>query len=281
MQFGPNGVQWCSDALLEAVAEASSLSGRRIHMHLFETRYQRSYLDQLYGGDAVKFLDRIGLLSPRLTLAHCVWARPDELELLAARGVTISTNSSSNLKLRSGVAPVAKMLGCGCRVAMGIDGGALDDDDDMLRELRLTHLLHLGSGFTPKVNENDMLSAASKTGRLSVTNSAEGGLIEVSAPADLLLLDYDALDDDALRDDLDPVDLVFSRVTARHMSELIIAGRTIVKDGRVLGIDLEAARKEVMLRMRAGQPAMASFAAALSHLDRAMAEHMERQFSCT
>jgi len=280
VQYGPNGVQWCSDALLEAIAEASSLSGRRIHMHLFETRYQRGYLDQLYGGDAVKFLDSIGLLSPRLTLAHCVWARPDELELLAARGVTISTNSSSNLKLRSGVAPVAKMFGCGCRVAMGIDGGALDDDDDMLRELRLTHLLHLGSGFTPKVNENDMLSAASKAGRLSVTNSAQGGIIEAGAPADLLLLDYDALDDDALRDDLDPVDIVFSRATARHMCELIVAGRSVVRDGRVLGIDLEAARKEVMLRMRAGQPAMATFATALSHLDRAMAEHMERQFSC-
>jgi hypothetical protein len=49
----------------------------------------------------------------------------------------------------------------------------------------------------------------------------------------------------------------------------------------VLGVDLEAARKEVMLRMRSGQPAMASFAAALSQLDRALAEHMERQFSCT
>jgi cytosine/adenosine deaminase-related metal-dependent hydrolase len=281
VQYGPNGVQWCSDALLEAVAEASSLSGRRIHMHLLETRYQRGYLDQLYGGNVVKFLDSIGLLSPRLTLAHCVWTRPDELELLAARGVTISTNSSSNLKLRSGVAPVAKMLGCGCRVAMGIDGGALDDDDDMLRELRLTHLLHLGSGFTPKVNESDMLSVASKTGRLSVTNSAEGGLIEVGAPADLLLLDYDALDDDALRDDIDPVNILFSRATARHMRELVVAGRSVVRDGRVLGVDLEAARKEVMLRMRAGQPAMASFAAALSHLDRAMAEHMERHFSCT
>jgi cytosine/adenosine deaminase-related metal-dependent hydrolase len=163
---------------------------------------------------------------------------------------------------------------------MGIDGGALDDDDDMLRELRLTHLLHLGSGFTPKVSESDMLSVAAKTGRFSVTNSAAGGIIEPGAPADLLLLDYDALDDDHLRDDIDPVDLVFARATARHMSELIVAGRTIVRDRRVLGIDLEAARREVMLRMREDQPAMAPFAAALSHLDRAIAEQMERQFSC-
>ncbi|HET7885981.1 MAG TPA: amidohydrolase family protein [Bradyrhizobium sp.] len=281
VQYGPNGVQWCSNALLEAIAEASALSGRRIHMHLLETRYQRGYLDQLYGGDVVKFLDSIGLLSPRLTLAHCVWTRPDELELLAARGVTISTNSSSNLRLRSGIAPAARMLGCGCRVAMGIDGGALDDDDDMLRELRLTHLLHLGSGFTPKVSESDMLAVAAQTGRLSVTNSPEGGIIEAGAPADLLLLDYDALDDDHLRDDLDPVDIVFARANARHISELIVAGRTVVREGRVLGIDLEAARREVLLRMREGQPAMAQLAAALPQLDRAVAAQMERQFSCT
>ena len=137
------------------------------------------------------------------------------------------------------------------------------------------------AGFTPKVSERDMLSAAARTGRLSVTNSAEGGVIEAGAPADLLLLDYEGLDDDQLRDDLDPTNLVFARATARHISELIVAGRTVVKDRRVLGIDLEAARREVVLHMKAGQPAMASFASALSHLDRAIGEQMERQFSCS
>ncbi len=105
VQYGPNGIQWCSDALLEAVAEASQSTGRRVHMHMLETRYQRDWADREHPDGMVKHLDRIGLLSPRLTLAHCVWARPDELELLAERGVTISVNNSSNLHLRSGVAP--------------------------------------------------------------------------------------------------------------------------------------------------------------------------------
>ena len=279
VQFGPNGVQWCSDALLKAIAEASALSGRRVHMHLLETRYQRGYLDQLYKGDVVKFLDSIGLLSPRLSLAHCVWTRPDELELLAARGVTLVTNSSSNLRLRSGVAPVAKMFGCGCRVALGIDGSALDEDDDILRELRLTHLLHVGAGFKTQVHENEMLMSATSAGRFAVTNSA-GGDIVAGAPADLMLMDYDALDDDRLRDDLDPLQLVFARATTRHMRELIVGGRTVVRDNRVLGIDLDAARRDVIECMRAGQPAVASFAAALSHLERAIGEQMERHFSC-
>ncbi len=147
VQYGPNGVQWCSDALLAAIAEASHRTGRRIHMHLLETRYQRAWADATHPGGIVKHLDALGLLSPRLTLAHCVWARRDELELLAERGVTIAVNTSSNLHLRSGIAPVADMIAAGCRIALGIDGSALDDDDDALRELRLWHLLHVGNGF--------------------------------------------------------------------------------------------------------------------------------------
>ena len=130
VQYGPNGVQWCSEALLEVIAEASARTGRRVHMHLLETRYQRAFADANYPDGMVKHLDAIGLLSPRLSLAHCVWARPDELELLAERGVTLVNNNSSNLHLRSGMAPVARMVERGCRVALGIDGSALDEDDD-------------------------------------------------------------------------------------------------------------------------------------------------------
>jgi cytosine/adenosine deaminase-related metal-dependent hydrolase len=280
VQYGPNGVQWCSDALLEAIAEASARTGRRVHMHMFETRYQRAYLDQLYGGDVVGHLDRIGLLSPRLTLAHCVWARPDELELFAARGVTVVTNASSNLRLLSGLAPVARMLGCGCRLALGVDGGALDDDDDMLREMRLVRLLHAGTGFATALREGDAFRAAVTTGRFSVTNSTDGGAIAPGEAADILLLDYDALDDDGLRDDLDPLNLMFARATARHIREVIVDGRSVVRDQRVLGIDLPTARREVLAQMRSSAASFAPLAAALPALDRALSSHMERAFQC-
>ena len=95
---------------------------------------------------------RIGFLSERLTLAHCAWARPDELELLAERRVTISVNTSSNLHLRSGIAPLPEMMKRGCRVALGLDGATLDEDDDALREMRLADLLHGGTGFDTEVD---------------------------------------------------------------------------------------------------------------------------------
>src|SRR4051812_29708114 len=273
VQYGPNGVQWCSDALLAAIAEASHRTGRRVHMHLLETRYQRQWADATYPDGVVRMLDRIGLLSPRLTLAHCVWARPDELALLAERGVTIVVNTSSNLHLHSGVAPVLQMIQAGCSVALGIDSKALDDDDDALRELRLAYLLHAGHGFDLAATRLQGLQSMVCHGRFAVSNVRDRGQIEPGAAADMLLLDWNMLDDDALRDDIDPINLLFSRATARHISELIVGGRTVVKDRQVLGIDLPAVRQEILAQMRAGMAASGNLATALAALDRAMVGH--------
>lgn len=280
VQYGPNGVQWCSDALLLAIADASQRMGRRVHMHLLETRYQRAWADATYPNGIVQHLDALGLLSPRLTLAHCVWARPAELDILAERGVTIATNTSSNLHLRSGVAPVARMVEAGCRIAIGLDASALDDDDDALRELRLWHLLHGGSGFAVAVNRQQILRAAVANGRLSVTNIDDGGTIGPGAPADLLVLDWDAIDDDRLQRGIDALQLVLTRATARHIRELIVGGRIIVKDGVVTGVDAGAAHAEVVERLRKAMPAKAALAAALPILERAIADHFEPSPSC-
>jgi 5-methylthioadenosine/S-adenosylhomocysteine deaminase len=280
VQFGPNGVQWCSDALLAEIAEASGRTGRRIHMHLLETSYQRVWADATHPGSVVKHLDALGLLSPRLTLAHCVWARPDELELLAERGVTIAINTSSNLHLRSGIAPVARMVNAGCRIALGLDGSALDDDDDALREMRLWHLLHVGNGFQVGAGREQTMRAAFVNGRLSVTNVDDGGAIETGAPADILLLDWAAINEDRLRDDVDPLILMLTRATARHVRELIVAGRTVVKDGAVTAVDLPAARAEVLSQMRHAMDGKAPLAAVLPLLEQAIAKHYEPSPSC-
>jgi cytosine/adenosine deaminase-related metal-dependent hydrolase len=280
VQFGPNGVQWCSDALLATIAEESARSGRRVHMHLLETRYQRAWADVTHPDGIVKYLDTLGLLSPRLTLAHCVWARPDELALLAARGVTIAVNSSSNLHLRSGIAPVARMIESGCRIALGIDGGAFDDDDDALRELRLLHLLHVGTGFTVAMNREQLLRAGFANGRLSVTNTVGPGAIRPGEPADLLLLDWAGIDDDRICADIDALQLVLTRATARHIRELIVGGKTVVRDGVVTGVDAAAARAEFADRLRAGMKDKAAIAAALPALEQGIAKHFEPSPGC-
>jgi cytosine/adenosine deaminase-related metal-dependent hydrolase len=280
VQYGPQGVQWCSHDLLVAIADASRRTGRRIHMHLLETRYQRAWADREYPDGVVKFLDSIGLLSPRLTLAHCVWARPEELDLLATRGVTISTNPSSNLTLHSGIAPVRDMLSRGCRVALGLDAGTMDEDDDALRELRLANLLHHGTGFRVDADREALLTMVLRNGRRSVINKDDGGAIAAGQPADILVLDWDALDYERLLPDLNPCDLLFARACAEHVRELIVAGKPVVRDGKVLGIDLPGLTNELMNRFRSGLAGNAAFSAALADLGPVLAKHYEHEAPC-
>jgi cytosine/adenosine deaminase-related metal-dependent hydrolase len=275
VQYGPAAVHWCTGELLEGVAQASARTGRRIHMHLLETRYQREWADTNFPDGIVRYLDSIDFLSERTTLAHCAWARPDELELLAERNVTISVNTSSNLHLRSGIAPLRNMIKRGCRVALGLDGAALDEDDDALREMRLADFLHAGTGFRVDVSREQILGAVLVNGRRSVTNKDEGGTLAPGAPADILLIDWAALDADRLRPDLDPLDLLFARSTARHIKELIVGGRTVARDGRVLGIDHAAMNDDLLARFRHGIAQNATLAAALPHLERAVRDHFE------
>lgn len=273
LQYGPGGVQWCSTPLLSAIAQASADTGRPVHMHLLETRYQRDWADRTFPDGMVRHLDSIGLLSPRLTLAHCVWARPDELALLAERGVTIAVNTSSNLGIRSGIAPVGEMLRQGCRVAMGLDGLALDEDDDALREMRLAYALHRGWGYDVAMTPADLWRFAARNGRRSVVGMAAeanaagmglhvtgastdpvdhtGGRLVAGAPADLLVLDWDTVDDDALFDDVDPLDLLLARAHAGHLKDVYIGGRKVVEDGRVITVDEAGMRAELIAQVRA------------------------------
>lgn len=261
VQYGPTAVQWCGTPLLEAIARASADTGRPVHMHLLETRYQRDWADAHHPGGIVRFLDAIGLLSPRLTLAHCTWARPDELALIAERGATIAVNTSSNLGLQSGIAPLAEMLRQGCRVAMGLDGMAFDEDDDALREMRLAYALHRGWGYERAMTPAQLWSFAAGHGPRSVGGALlSGGRIATGAPADLVLLDLEALDDDALFDDIDPLELVLARASGRHVAQVLVGGRLVVDAGRVLGIDEPALRAELLARMRAALAADPSHA---------------------
>jgi cytosine/adenosine deaminase-related metal-dependent hydrolase len=278
VQFGPNGPQWCSDTLLAAIAERSRATGRRVHMHLLETRYQRAFADRAYPEGVVERLKALGLLSERLTLAHCVYARNAELDAIAAAGAVIATNPSSNLHLASGIAPIGEAIRRGCRVALGVDASALDEDDDIVREMRLGSFLHGGWGFETVVQRGDWLARIVADGRFA--NGAPGdGALRVGAPADILILDLDRLDRDAVMP-VEPLDLVFARATAAHVDRLIVAGREIVREGRLATVDLDAAETSLRQSSRERMSSRAGFLEAWRGLEPAVAAHYRASIGC-
>ena len=278
VQFGPNGPQWCSDALLGAIAERSARTGRRVHMHLLETKYQRAFADRAYPQGVTRHLREIGLLSERLTLAHCVHARPEDLDLIAQAGAVIATNPSSNLHLRSGIAPIGEAFKRGCRVALGVDASALDEDDDILREMRLGHFLHGGWGFESVIERAPYLAAIVANGRFA--NGAPGaGALKVGEPADILVLDLDALDRDAVMP-VAAVDLVFARASRAHVAQLIVAGRDVVREAGLVGVDLDAAHQALREEYRRKMPSREPFLAAWQSLEAGVAQFYRGQLGC-
>jgi cytosine/adenosine deaminase-related metal-dependent hydrolase len=246
-------------------------------MHLLETVYQRAWADQNFP-DMVRWLRDIGFLSERLTLAHCIHARPDELEMIAASGARIVTNFSSNMHLRSGLAPIAAAHKCGCAIAVGVDGLALDEDDDVLREMRLVQMMHGGLGFQRTWTTSEFLALAIANGRKATGAPGTGALIS-GAPADFVTIDLDRLDRDQIMP-VDPVDLLFARGNASLLRDVVVDGRKIVSEGRCTGVDLPAIDEELRGIYRTNARELSGFQRAWLPLSASLQNWFEAQLDC-
>ncbi|HEX9463221.1 MAG TPA: amidohydrolase family protein [Alphaproteobacteria bacterium] len=255
VQFGPVGPQWCSDALLSGVAAASAASGRRIHTHLLESRRQRRWADAAYPGGYVEHLDRLGLLSERLTVAHGVWLTPREAGLLAARGAAIVLSPSSNLRLSSGVAPAAAFKRAGVALGLGCDSMPLEDREDGLRHLALAQLLYRGTDLAPALSPHDFVTMACMAGARLAGRPLSAGLFAPGEPADVNVVEIPEAGLNALAGCFDP---------QARLVETVVAGRTLARDGRLLTADLAALAGAVDAEARAKWRRPHPLAAALS-----------------
>ncbi|KZD20475.1 amidohydrolase family protein [Tardiphaga robiniae] len=278
VQFGPAGVQWCSRPMLEAIAERSATTGRQVHMHLLETPYQRKWADQEFPGGIVHYLRDIGLLSERLTVAHCIYAHPGELELLAQSGVRIVTNFGSNLHTYTGLGPIAAAHKCGCGIAVGVDGRAVDEDGDIIREMRIVQMIHGGTGFDRTWSREEFLSLTIKNGRRAV--GAPGvGVLTPGSPADFVTLDMERLERDVLIPS-DPIQLLFARGNTSFVKDVTVAGQTIVSDGILTGIDLPAVEQEFREKYRAANAGYSQHWTSWGPFEKAVREWYKGHVSC-
>ena len=134
----PSNPMRCSDRLLAEVARIAERHDTPVHMHLLETAIQATIAQQKrYGWSMVQHLDRLGLLTDRLSTAHTIWLDDDDIALFAERGAIPVHNPESNLKLGTGISPIAKMLHAGVTVALGTDGASTNDNLDMHEVMRL------------------------------------------------------------------------------------------------------------------------------------------------
>jgi len=252
--FAPRFAVSCSRELLEAVASLSLRDLTLVHTHASEQREEVDIVRRNSGVSNIEYLHLVGLTSPRLNAAHCVWVDQQEQELLAAADVKVTHCPGSNMKLGSGIAPVPDMLDRGICVSLGSDGAACNNHLDMFGEMRLAALLQsvrLGPGALPA---RQALTMATRNGARALGLEAEIGSIEPGKRADLVLIDGTGAH---LAPAVDPFSTIVYAARPDDVRMTIVDGEILVKDGLATRLDAEqivsdANREARALAMRAG-----------------------------
>ena len=247
VQLAPANLHWCSDKALAALSELSRSYDTPMHMHLVETAYQKEYAQRRGGGTAVDYIERFGMLGPNLTLGHGVWLNESDIEKLAASGSCICHNCSSNFRLRSGVAALNRFEAVGINTAMGLDEAGINDDRDMLQEMRLVLRAHRvpGMGDAEVPGMAQVLRMATIGGARTTPYRETLGTLEVGKGADLSLVDWDSVAYPYL-DELTPtLDAVIQRAKASAVTTVMCDGEVIYKDGSFTRVDRDGALKQL------------------------------------
>ncbi len=230
--LSPANVQWNSDDFLQRAKEYARRYQTGIHMHLVESSYQKDYGIRTWGKTPVEHLHELEFLGPELSCAHSVWLTEADIELLAASGATVCHNASSNLRLKNGIAPVNALLAGGVNVAMGTDSTAINDDDDMVQEMRLVSKLHRQPGIgAPAITTHQTLQMATANGAAPTFFGGEIGALEPGRRADLSLVRLDNVETPYLDDEISPVDALLYRAKSGDIDTVIIDGETVMQGG--------------------------------------------------
>jgi cytosine/adenosine deaminase-related metal-dependent hydrolase len=190
--YAPRFALSCSRELLEAVAGLSAEANVLVHTHASESQDEIAIVRELSGGMSnIEYLASLQLASPRLCTAHCVWVDEREQRVLAEHDVKVMHCPSSNLKLGSGIAPVAEMRAAGITVSLGADGAACNNHLDMFEEMRLAALLQATRRGPGALTARDALGMATRAGARTLGLEREFGSIEPGKRADLIVIDRD------------------------------------------------------------------------------------------
>jgi cytosine/adenosine deaminase-related metal-dependent hydrolase len=232
IQLAPANLHWCSDAALRALQDYASRYRVGMHMHLLETPYQKAYAQRRTGTTAVRHLADLGLLGPDLTLGHGVWLTEADIEQVADTGTMICHNASSNLRLRSGVAPLNPFLRRGVRVCLGLDEAGINDDRDMLQEMRLVLRLHRTPGMDDEVpTAPQVFHMATAHGAQTTGFAGRIGTLEPGKAADLVLMNRKVFAYPYLDETVPVLDAIVHRGKASGVETVLVAGEPVLRDG--------------------------------------------------
>jgi 5-methylthioadenosine/S-adenosylhomocysteine deaminase len=190
--FAPRGILSTSEELLLELKKLAAQHNTGIHTHACENKTESRRVVEQRGASEIKYLHSLGLTGENLLLAHCIWVDEQDLDILQETNTRVLHCPSTNLKLASGIAPIAEMLKRGITVSIGADGAPANNNLNAFVEMRHASLLQKGITLDPTVlPANQAFEMATLNGARTLGLENEIGSIEVGKKADLVILDLD------------------------------------------------------------------------------------------
>ncbi len=234
--FSPRTPGAVSDELFKTIAEIVKEKNSGVTMHLAEVRDDIRYFSGK-GTTPGEFLKNVGMVGKKYVYVHGVWLNEEDMKVFASTGTSVSHNPSSNSKLGSGIAPVTKMLRNGVNVTIGTDGGPSNDDYDTIREMKLALLLQKVSNLDPQsIDVFTVLKMATFNGAKAMGIEKETGKLKKGMKADIAIFNTRT---PHMLPRLQPLSNLIYSGTGNDCTDLIVDGKFLKKDGKVLTVDEE------------------------------------------
>jgi 5-methylthioadenosine/S-adenosylhomocysteine deaminase len=228
----PHSMYLLDEAQLLACRDLAIEQGVPLLLHLAETEEETKTARDRYQASPTAFLERIGFWAPVTVAAHGVWLTDDDVAVIARRGVGISHNPESNMKLASGTAPVTKYLAAQVPVGLGTDGAASNNDLDMFEAMRQAALLHkLATGDPRAAPAAAVLEMATRGGARVLGMEKQIGSLEPGKRADLIVVGMRRPRQTPL---YDPVSHLVYVTRGDDVETVIVHGKVVMRDRRVL-----------------------------------------------
>ena len=235
--IAPHAPYSVSDEAFTLINTYSEELSINIHTHLHETQWEIEDSIEKYGITPVQRLNNLGIIGPSLMAVHCVHLNDQDMATLAKNKVSIVHNPSSNMKLGSGIADIAKMLKQNLNISLGTDSSASNNRLDMMEEMRLAALLIKGSTKSPEsFSANEAIKMATINGAKALGLESIIGSIEKNKKADLVAIDLNSIENQPIYNPL--TTLVYSS-SRSDVSYVWIDGEIKLKDKKLVKIDEE------------------------------------------
>jgi 5-methylthioadenosine/S-adenosylhomocysteine deaminase len=226
----------------EATLRTASALARRyaapLIIHLAETDDEVRIAREQHQATPTGYLESIGFFGPRTLAAHGVWVNDDDIQILKRRGVAVSHNPESNMKLASGTAPVGKYLASGVALGLGTDGAASNNDLDMFESMRQASFLAKHATHDPTaLPAARALDLATIGGAAALGMEGVIGSLEVGKRADVITVSVGAARQTPM---YDPVSHLVYVTRGDDVQNTIVNGRVLMRQRRVLTLDRPA-----------------------------------------